>query len=129
MTAEDRSKNIRISFAVLAVFGWWLWRSYTAIPADQPNTREVRVGAICRDGTRSAATGRGACSWHGGVARWITLPVTNGIIHRTPVERALRVARDNLCIFPFVVPFIIGLRQLLSSKPDTTPKVSGTPKP
>ena len=32
----------------------------------------VRVGAICRDGTRSSATGRGACSYHGGVARWLT---------------------------------------------------------
>lgn len=32
----------------------------------------VRVGAICRDGTRSSATGRGACSHHGGVAQWLT---------------------------------------------------------
>ena len=32
----------------------------------------VRTGAICKDGTRSKATGRGACSHHGGVARWIT---------------------------------------------------------
>jgi hypothetical protein len=30
-----------------------------------------RTGAICRDGSRSLATGRGACSWHGGVARWV----------------------------------------------------------
>ncbi len=30
-----------------------------------------RVGAVCRDGTHSSATGRGACSWHGGVATWI----------------------------------------------------------
>ena len=32
---------------------------------------EVRVGAICRDGTRSYATGRGACSHHGGVSQWL----------------------------------------------------------
>lgn len=31
----------------------------------------VRTGAICRDGTRSSATGRGACSHHGGVAYWL----------------------------------------------------------
>lgn len=31
-----------------------------------------RVGAICNDGTRSHATGRGACSWHGGVNYWLT---------------------------------------------------------
>lgn len=30
-----------------------------------------RTGAICRDGWRSSATGRGACSHHGGVAYWI----------------------------------------------------------
>ncbi len=30
-----------------------------------------RIGAICKDGTRSSATGRGACSHHGGVSRWL----------------------------------------------------------
>ena len=30
-----------------------------------------RIGAICRDGWRSSATGSGACSWHGGVSRWL----------------------------------------------------------
>jgi hypothetical protein len=30
-----------------------------------------RTGAICNDGTYSSATGRGACSHHGGVARWL----------------------------------------------------------
>ena len=29
-----------------------------------------RTGAICNDGWRSSATGRGACSWHGGVRYW-----------------------------------------------------------
>lgn len=33
-------------------------------------TSSYRTGAICRDGTRSSATGRGACSHHGGVDRW-----------------------------------------------------------
>ena len=28
--------------------------------------------AICRDGTSSTATGRGACSHHGGVSQWLT---------------------------------------------------------
>src|SRR5262245_17313894 len=31
----------------------------------------VRVGAICRDGTHSTATGRGACSHHGVVDHWL----------------------------------------------------------
>jgi hypothetical protein len=30
-----------------------------------------RVGCICRDGTRSYAIGRGACSHHGGVDHWL----------------------------------------------------------
>lgn len=32
---------------------------------------KVRVGAVCNDGTYSNATGRGACSHHGGVAYWV----------------------------------------------------------
>lgn len=35
------------------------------------STRSVRVGAVCKDGTTSKATGRGACSHHGGVAYWL----------------------------------------------------------
>lgn len=45
-----------------------------APPTDTPEpvyVPRVRVGAICRDGTRSTATGRGACSYHGGVAEWL----------------------------------------------------------
>ena len=30
-----------------------------------------RVGAICNDGSRSSATGSGACSYHGGVDYWL----------------------------------------------------------
>jgi len=30
-----------------------------------------RVGCGCCDGTTSKATGRGACSWHGGVQYWL----------------------------------------------------------
>ena len=32
----------------------------------------VRTGAVCNDGSHSTATGRGACSHHGGVAYWKT---------------------------------------------------------
>jgi len=47
-------------------------RSYPTIQnkIDSSSFR-YRVGAICRDGTRSSATGRGACSHHGGVSRWL----------------------------------------------------------
>src|SRR2546423_166840 len=35
------------------------------------NTSGIRIGCICNDGTRSSATGRGACSHHGGVNHWL----------------------------------------------------------
>ncbi len=43
----------------------------TARPQAPVAPGRVRVGAICRDGWHSSATGRGACSHHGGVARWL----------------------------------------------------------
>lgn len=45
----------------------------TPKPAPQPVQQQAthRVGAICRDGWRSYATGRGACSHHGGVSEWL----------------------------------------------------------
>ena len=44
----------------------------TPKPAPQPvQQQHYRVGAICRDGRRSYATGRGACSHHGGVSEWL----------------------------------------------------------
>ena len=33
--------------------------------------RGERVGAVCNDGWKSGATGRGACSHHGGVDYWL----------------------------------------------------------
>lgn len=36
-----------------------------------------RIGAICLDGWLSSATGRGACSHHGGVAQWRYAEVPN----------------------------------------------------
>ncbi|NQT84227.1 DUF3761 domain-containing protein [bacterium] len=46
-----------------------------------------RTGAICRDGSRSYATGRGACSWHGGVARWLYSETRYREIRDTPLAR------------------------------------------
>jgi hypothetical protein len=39
-------------------------------PATQASLT-FRIGAQCTDGTSSTATGSGACSWHGGVLRWM----------------------------------------------------------
>ena len=35
-----------------------------------PNIPATRTGALCGDGTSSSATGKGACSRHGGVSCW-----------------------------------------------------------
>jgi hypothetical protein len=48
----------------------------TPKPAPQPISQpehhtSYRTGAICRDGWQSSATGRGACSHHGGVSEWL----------------------------------------------------------
>ena len=48
----------------------------TPKPAPQPVSQpkhhaSYRTGAICRDGWESSATGRGACSHHGGVSEWL----------------------------------------------------------
>ena len=45
------------------------------LPSGQSRSSEsvqpaFRIGARCADGWRSEATGRGACSWHGGVSCW-----------------------------------------------------------
>ncbi|MBL3657385.1 SH3 domain-containing protein [Fulvivirga sediminis] len=44
------------------------------------NLYTYRVGAVCRDGSSSSATGRGACSHHGGVSRWKTQEKTDYMI-------------------------------------------------
>jgi hypothetical protein len=41
-----------------------------AYPTQAPSTGRVRTGALCNDNTTSSATGRGACSHHGGVKCW-----------------------------------------------------------
>lgn len=40
-------------------------------PTKDSNAQHVRTGCVCNDGTRSTATGRGACSHHGGVKYWL----------------------------------------------------------
>ncbi len=55
-------------------YTWKISESKTAPPyrpANQKETYQIRVGAICCDGSRSYATGRGACSHHGGVCQWL----------------------------------------------------------
>ena len=58
-----------------------------------------RVGALCHDGTTSSATGRGACSWHGGVAEWLYEAVktqTGGTGKYLPIEKRVESLRQEV---------------------------------
>ncbi len=44
--------------------------SAMAFGGSAAQTTRHRIGAICKDGTTSTATGSGACSHHGGVSCW-----------------------------------------------------------
>jgi len=49
------------------------WNYQYHIPmcdCDEDDDRKDRVGAICEDGVKSYATGRGTCSEHNGVKKW-----------------------------------------------------------
>lgn len=46
-------------------------QSYSPQSQIDSSSDSYRIGAICNDGWRSTATGRGACSWHGGVSYWL----------------------------------------------------------
>ena len=49
-----------------------LWKQYDS-DGDEMHCEysQSRVGAICKDGSRTKATGRGAGSHHGGVKQWV----------------------------------------------------------
>jgi len=58
-------KRTAMSLALIAVLAFG---TVVLVPAMH---RGPRIGAVCQDGWRSSATGRGACSHHGGVAYWV----------------------------------------------------------
>jgi endonuclease YncB( thermonuclease family) len=58
------------SQAQTAAIGVWVPTLAPFVPSDNGSSGFYRIGALCVDGTSSGATGRGACSWHGGVSCW-----------------------------------------------------------
>lgn len=65
------TKWIIIVFVLLIYFSIYSGCSTNETISTNPSEPCVRIGAICNDGTRSTATGSGACSSHGGVKQWI----------------------------------------------------------
>ena len=53
-------------------FEGFVFAKYLKVGKASISYYSVRTGAKCRDGTTSSATGRGACSHHGGVSYWLT---------------------------------------------------------
>jgi hypothetical protein len=72
------------------------WTTVSSVYEPSRTTRTVprsfyedhyRIGARCRDGWRSHATGSGACSSHGGVAEW--LYADDRIVHDAKTGREI----------------------------------------
>jgi hypothetical protein len=65
---ERRRKWLTAAGYVLAALAlaWYIWAVHHPAPERLPAD-----GARCADGWVSHASGQGACSHHGGVARWI----------------------------------------------------------
>ena len=67
LEALDSSQWIKVKYKKLK--GFVKVESLAAGKAEITYSR-FRIGAYCKDGTSSKATGRGACSRHGGVSQW-----------------------------------------------------------
>jgi len=85
-----------------------------------------RTGAICRDGWQSSATGQGACSWHGGVARWTYTREEIRVERRTFLAEHSRKFR-NLGHLSLAMAGILWLRS--GSTGVSSPSHSGLPRP
>lgn len=66
---EEKGEWVKVAFEGNEGF---VYKSYIKEGKAIVSVNEVRVGASCKDGSSSSATGRGACSHHGGVAYWKT---------------------------------------------------------
>lgn len=77
--AKQRDASLQECYADSSKFDCWydeypgttLHWSYWVYDGGGGGGGNGRTGAICRDGWRSYATGRGACSHHGGVSYWL----------------------------------------------------------
>ena len=90
---------------------------------------DYRTGAVCRDGSRSIATGRGACSWHGGVAYWRFTKTEIDLYRQTWLSRneeALRAAGWKFLLGGITLG-IVGVLMMPSPPPVAT--TQHTPRP
>ncbi len=64
-------KSVFCSFLLVIILTVPLFYSVGIPENDGLYLKKYRVGCGCCDGTTSKATGRGACSHHGGVKYWV----------------------------------------------------------
>jgi hypothetical protein len=91
-------------------------RQQDGAPEPDPETMRtyIRVGALCKDGTRSYSVNSGTCSGHGGVAFWLYGPP--GTPPDAPLERLVQIApgqkrRGNYREIPLEQPYPSPYRQ------------------
>lgn len=66
--ASDKRSTVIACCVIAAIIGWFVMQGIN----DANETRKFsRIGAVCEDGSRTSATGNGACSGHGGVEEWM----------------------------------------------------------
>ncbi|WP_448518905.1 DUF3761 domain-containing protein [Rhodoflexus sp.] len=91
-------------------------RQHDGAPEPDPETMRtyIRVGALCKDGSRSYSVNSGTCSGHGGVAFWLYGPP--GTPADAPLERLVQIApgqkrRGNYRAIPLEQPYGIPYQQ------------------
>ena len=84
-----------------------LWYHYSPF---FDNPINVRIGALCKDGFNSNATGSGACRFHGGVKKWEYTKIP----HKTEIYK--KIISSMLFSFTIVFPLIGFLSTLIDKK-------------
>lgn len=99
-------------------------RQQEGAPEPDPETMRtyIRVGALCKDGTRSYSVNSGTCSGHGGVAFWLYGPP--GTPSDAPLEQLVQIApgqkrRGNYRVIPLEQPYGAPYQQqaMIESEP------------
>jgi hypothetical protein len=112
----------KISLAV-AILG------YVSYGSIEEKRRGPVIGAVCRDGWRSNSTGRGTCSHHGGVARWVHAEYEGEYKSlRKPSLTVGHVGAVSTALFASIA--LVRLWKSPTGPPSTPSKNAGTaPKP
>lgn len=103
---------------VVKGLAWGAAICYGAVFTVPATYQGPRIGAICQDGWRSNATGQGACSHHGGVARWIYRETDGPLKHaKTPIL----VTGHTTAASAVLISIVLALRKRRRISPQSAP--------